>query len=41
MPVRDKAGQSVPLPTSVTTRFDYDVEFDANAKFDNYTMGAA
>lgn len=41
MPVRDKARQSVPLPTSVTTRFGYDVEFDANAKFDNYTMGAA
>ncbi len=38
VPVRDEAGKSVPLPTSPTSRFGYDIEFDANAKFENYTI---
>ena len=38
VPVRDQSGKSVPLPTSVTTRFGYDVEFDANANFDGYAI---
>ncbi len=38
VPVRDQAGQSVPLPTSPTTRFGYDIEFDAYAGFAEYTI---
>ncbi len=32
VPVRDAAGRSVPLPTPITRRFGYDIEFDANAR---------
>ena len=38
VPVRDASGNSVPLPTSVTKRFGYDVEFDATAKYGEYTI---
>lgn len=38
VPVRDATGKSVPLPTSPMTRFGYDIEFDANAKYGNYTI---
>jgi penicillin-insensitive murein endopeptidase len=38
VPVRDQAGRSVPLPTSPTTRFGYDIEFDVNARFAEYTI---
>lgn len=32
VPVRDGQGHSVPLPTSPTQRFGYDLEFDAQAR---------
>ncbi len=32
VPVRDAAGRSVPLPTALTHRFGYDIEFDAQAR---------
>lgn len=38
VPVRNAAGKSVPFPTAMTTRFGYDVEFDANAKYGEYVM---
>lgn len=38
VPVRDQAGRSLPLPTSPTTRFGYDIEFDVNARFAEYTI---
>ena len=38
VPVRDTAGRSVPLPTNVTNKFGYNIEFDASGKFDNYTL---
>jgi penicillin-insensitive murein DD-endopeptidase len=33
VPVLDKAGRSVPLPTSPFNRFGYDIEFDAAARY--------
>jgi penicillin-insensitive murein DD-endopeptidase len=38
VPVRNAAGQSVPIPTSPLTRFGYDVEFDAKAKFGEFRI---
>jgi penicillin-insensitive murein endopeptidase len=38
VPVRDKGGRSVPLPTSVTNRFGYDIEFDQDGRFGEYTI---
>ena len=38
VPVKDGKGQSVPLPTNLTDRFGYDVEFDQNAKYGEYTI---
>ena len=38
VPVRNAAGKSVPLPTSVTSRFGYDIEFDTNAKYGEYSI---
>ncbi len=38
VPVRDAAGKSVPLPTSATSRFGYDIEFDAHARHDEYSI---
>lgn len=38
VPVRNQAGKSVPLPTSPTTRFGYDIEFDAHGKFKDYSI---
>ena len=32
MPVRDRSGASVPLPTPAATRFGYDIEFDADGR---------
>jgi len=32
VPVRDRAGRSVPLPTSVANRWGYDLEFGSNDK---------
>lgn len=38
VPVRDRAGKSVPLPTGVTNRMGYDIEFDANAQFGEFSI---
>jgi penicillin-insensitive murein endopeptidase len=37
VPVRDKQGKSVPLPTGVTNKFGYDLEFDAKGRFGKNT----
>jgi penicillin-insensitive murein DD-endopeptidase len=38
VPVRDAQGKSVPLPTSLTSRFGYDLEFNADAKYGEYSI---
>jgi penicillin-insensitive murein endopeptidase len=38
MPVRNSSGASVPLPTNVSDRFGYDVEFDADARWGDYRI---
>lgn len=38
VPVRNGQGVSVPMPTHVTTRFGYDVEFDARAMFGEFSI---
>ena len=38
VPVRDQSGRSVPLPTGLTNRFGYDIEFDANARYGAYAI---
>jgi penicillin-insensitive murein endopeptidase len=34
VPVLDKTGRSVPLPTTPLSRFGYDIEFDANGRYE-------
>jgi penicillin-insensitive murein endopeptidase len=34
VPVLDKAGRSVPLPTSALNRFGYDIEFDTAGRYE-------
>jgi len=38
VPVTDRAGKPVPLPTSIGNKWGYNIEFDANAKFGEYTI---
>ena len=38
VPVRNREGKSVPLPTRITNRFGYDIEFDANGKYHEYSI---
>lgn len=38
VPVRNQEGKSVSLPTGITTRFGYDIEFDASAKYKDYSI---
>lgn len=38
VPVRDRAGKSVPIPTSLASRFGYDLEFDAQGRWDQYRI---
>lgn len=38
VPVLDSAGRSVPLPTGVTNKFGYDIEFDKNARYDGLSI---
>jgi penicillin-insensitive murein DD-endopeptidase len=38
VPVQDRTGRSVPLPTDVTNRFGYDIEFDKDGRFNEYTI---
>ena len=37
-PVVDKSGKSVHLPTHPLNKFGYDIEFDVNDKFEEYTI---
>lgn len=41
VPVRNAAGQSVPLPTGLTNRLGYDIEFDASAQYGEYKIDFA
>ncbi|MBI3148652.1 MAG: penicillin-insensitive murein endopeptidase [Betaproteobacteria bacterium] len=38
VPVKNGKGQSVPLPTNLTDKLGYDVEFDKEAKYGEYTI---
>lgn len=38
VPVMDASGKSIPLPTGVTNKFGYDIEFDADARYENLTI---
>lgn len=39
VPVVDAAGRSVPLPTHVSNKFGYNINFDVNAQYQGYTPG--
>lgn len=41
VPVRDAAGRSVPLPTTATRRFGYDIEFDAQGRYEDLSIDFA
>lgn len=38
VPVRDRSGRSVPLPTNLANRFGYDIEFDSAARYAGYII---
>jgi penicillin-insensitive murein DD-endopeptidase len=38
VPVRNAKGESVPLPTGITNKWGYDIEFDQAGKYDEYTI---
>jgi len=38
VPVMDKSGKSVPLPTGVTNKFGYAIEFDAQARYQDLSI---
>lgn len=38
VPVRNTQGKSLPLPGSITNRFGYDLEFNADARYDEYAI---
>lgn len=38
VPVRNAQGQSVPLPTPISQRWGYDSEFDADARYGEYSI---
>jgi len=41
VPVRDADGTSVPLPTGVTNKLGYDIEFDKAGRYGEYTIDFA
>jgi penicillin-insensitive murein endopeptidase len=41
VPVRDENGKSVPLPTGITNRLGYGIEFDKDAKYREYNIDFA
>jgi penicillin-insensitive murein DD-endopeptidase len=41
VPVLDARGTSVPLPTRISERFGYDIEFDAQGRYEDYTIDFA
>jgi penicillin-insensitive murein endopeptidase len=38
VPVIDKAGKSVPLPTNPVNRYGYDIEFDTRGRYEEYII---
>ena len=38
VPVMDKSGKSVPLPTGITNKFGYAIEFDAQARYQDLSI---
>jgi penicillin-insensitive murein DD-endopeptidase len=38
VPVKNAAGQSVPMPTSVFNKFGYNIDFDKSGKFGQYSI---
>lgn len=38
VPVRDAQGKSVPLPTGIGNRLGYDIEFNADARYGEYSI---
>ena len=38
VPIVDVSGSSVPLPAGASNKFGYDIEFDANGKYDGYAI---
>lgn len=38
VPVRDAKGKSVPLPTGLSNRLGYDIEFDGQARYGEYSI---
>ena len=38
VPVMNKAGESVPLPTGIMNKFGYSIEFDAKARYEDLTI---
>jgi penicillin-insensitive murein endopeptidase len=38
VPVKDAEGRSVPLPTNISDRFGYDIEFNQDARYGEYTI---
>lgn len=41
VPVRDAAGASAALPTQLASRFGYDIEFDSNARYQQFRVDFA
>lgn len=40
VPVTDRSGKSVPLPTSVMNKWGYDIEFDSDGRFEDLRIDA-
>lgn len=38
VPVRNTSNRSVPLPTNIANKFGYNIEFDAQGKYGEYTL---
>lgn len=38
VPVKDGQGRSVPLPTNISDKFGYDIEFDQDARYGEYII---
>lgn len=38
VPVTDASGKSIPLPTGVTNKFGYGIEFNADARYENLSI---
>lgn len=38
VPVRDRAGRSVPIPTDISMKFGYNIEFDMQGRYEQYRI---